>query len=80
MARYYLQLHENGDCIEDLEGCECNTPEGARAIALDAARDVMAEGVRAGRLCLKCHIAIEDADHRLLIMVPFSEAVEINSW
>jgi len=78
MARYFLHLHECEIRTEDEQGFECETLLAAQSIAMDAARDIMAEEVRAGRLCLSCHIAIEDSDHRWVMTVPFAEAVKIN--
>ena len=77
MARY-LHLHECDDRIEDEQGFECETLAVAETIALDAARDVMAEKVRAGRLCVACYIAIEDAGHNPVSTVRFAQALVIN--
>lgn len=61
-----------------MEGFECETLVMARTIALEAARDIMAAEVREGRLCLSCHIAIEDSLHHSVMMVPFREALQIS--
>lgn len=78
VARYFLHLHECGERFEDEEGFDCETPLIARAIALDAARDIMAAEVREGRLCLLCHIAIEDFQHHPVMTVSFGDALRIS--
>jgi hypothetical protein len=78
VAKYYLHLHECDERIEDEQGFECDTLGAAEKIATDAARDMMAEEVRAGRLCISCYIAIEDAAHNPVSTVRFGQALVIS--
>lgn len=78
MAKFFLHLHECGTCTQDEQGFECEDLFAARVIALEAARDIMAEEVRAGNLCLSCHIAIENSAHDWVMTVSFGEALRIS--
>ena len=50
----------------------------ARLRAIREARSIMSSEVAAGKLCLSCHICVEDAQGATLLTVPFSEALEIS--
>jgi hypothetical protein len=76
MARYFFHLHECGALIRDEEGVEL--PENnLRDAAIRAARSVMSAEVLAGRLCLSCRIEVTDKDQRLVVAVPFTEALQV---
>lgn len=77
MTRYFFNLHECGSLIEDAEGIECASLEGARDVALENARDVMIGELRTGQLCLGCYISVVDASSVEVARVNFSDAVVI---
>lgn len=52
MARFVLYVNGHGTMVPNEEGIEVAGIEAARQAALDAARDVMAEEVRSGYLCM----------------------------
>ena len=77
MAKFFLDLHECGTTIEDEEGLELANLDGARLVALKAAREIMCGEVSHGRLCLSCCIAIRDETGQIVMSVPFKDAVTL---
>lgn len=77
MARYFFHLHECGTFIFDEEGQELPTRFSLREVAVREARSVMASEVQAGRLCLSCRIEVLDEDQKLMLVLPFAEALEV---
>ena len=78
MHRLFFHLHEGGAVVVDEEGAEVPSLVEARLIALREARSIMSADVAAGKLCLSCHICVEDAQGTTLLTVPFSDALEIS--
>jgi hypothetical protein len=77
MTHYFFHLDECGSFTKDLEGQELVDLEAARATAIVAARDVMGGELAHGTICLSCFIDITDAAGRLMIRVPFADAVRV---
>lgn len=77
MTRYYFHLNECGRYTADEEGRECPSYEAAVEMALEAARDVMAGELKAGKICIDCHIAITGGGEEELGRVNFRDAVKI---
>jgi hypothetical protein len=77
MQKLFFHLHECGSVILDEEGVDVESIADARLRALREARSIMSSEVAAGKLCLSCHISVEDANGTPLIAVPFREALEI---
>jgi hypothetical protein len=77
VSLFYLHLIECGWRTNDEEGVECETLGAAEKLAIDAARDVMAADVRAGRLCLSCSIVIENAAYKPVTTIHFADALII---
>ena len=78
MERLYFHLHECGETVIDDEGAEVESLAHARLRALHEARSIMSSEVASGKLCLSCHISVEDAHGATLLIVPFREALEIS--
>jgi hypothetical protein len=78
MRRLYFHLHECGETITDDEGAEVEGLAEAQVRALREARSIMSGEVAAGRLCLSCHISVEDAQGTVLLTIPFREALTIS--
>ena len=78
MQRLYFHLHECGEAIIDEEGAEVQSLSEARLRAIREARSIMSNEVAAGKLCLSCHIVVEDAQGTILLTVPFREALHIS--
>lgn len=75
VARYYFHLHECGTIIPDEDGVEIEDPADIREHALREARGVMAAEVVQGTLCLGCCLEIYDENKRLVLTLPFKDAV-----
>lgn len=77
MARYFFNLHENGDVVRDEEGRDLPSVDAAIAVAKAEARQLMAHDVLAGKLCLDCQIDIVNEQGERITRVPFREAVTV---
>jgi hypothetical protein len=77
MPKLFFHLHECGSVVVDEEGTEVENLPDAYGLAIRAARSIMSSEVTAGRLCLSCHIRVEDAQGADLMTVSFREALEI---
>jgi len=77
MARYYLHINNGGGYSEDSEGQELADLDAARTAAIEGVRSLLSEEARQGQLDLSGTIEIADADGNILLIVPFSDAVEL---
>ena len=78
MARYHFHLHECGSVISDEEGLDKPDLESVRHEALMSAREIMSNEVKIGKLCLGCHIEVEDEAGQVVLTLPFKEAVQVS--
>jgi hypothetical protein len=76
MPRFFLHLAD-GYPVCDEDGMFFENADAAREEAIRAARDMMADQVRQGRLSLRDRIDIEDEAGNPLFSVRFREAVEL---
>lgn len=77
MPRYFFNLHECGTVLDDPDGQDHADLTAAHAAATTAARAVMSDEVSHGRLCLSCHIAVEDEQHHEVARVNFRDVVVV---
>jgi hypothetical protein len=77
MARYYLHINNGGGYAEDPEGQELPNLDEAHRRAIDGVRSLLSEEARHGQLDLSGSIEIADGDGNILLIVPFSEAVNL---
>lgn len=77
MLRLFFHLHECGTVVLDEEGVEVESLADARLRAVRDARSIMAAEVGGGRLCLSCHITVEDDKGAILLTIPFREALQV---
>lgn len=77
MARYYLHINNGGGYSEDAEGQDLPDLDAARGAAIEGVRSLLSEEARHGQLDLSGQIEIADADGNILLIVPFTEAVEL---
>ena len=77
MTRYFFDLNECGDVVEDAEGHELPTEAAARDIAIKFARSIMVAEVVDGRLCLGCRILVRDENRQVVLEVPFRDAITL---
>ena len=80
MPRYFFDLHECGDVVEDAEGCDAGDAEAARAVAIRSARSIMMSEVADGRLCLSCHIVVRNERREAILEVPFRDAIQLSGF
>jgi len=78
MPTYYLHIHNGLGVTRDEEGAEHDDLEAARAEALAGIRSILKEEVGTGRLDLTGRIEIEDASGRLLLSIPFGDALHLD--
>jgi hypothetical protein len=79
MARYFFHLRDDLD-VRDEEGVELRGADAARSYAVINARDIMCGTLqREGRITLHHRIDVEDEQGALVITVPFSDAVSVES-
>ncbi len=77
MARYYLHIRNGGGFSEDPEGQDLADLDAAREAAIDGVRSIISEEARQGQMDLSGSIEIADTDGNILLVVPFTEAVEL---
>jgi hypothetical protein len=78
MPRYYLHLL-NGCHVPDEEGQDFANLDHARAGAVSAGRELIAEHIRAGRpIVLHHRIDIADESGTVVATVPFGELITIS--
>ena len=76
MPRYFLHVNGRSGLLADPDGQECADLADARQEAIEAARDLMAECLRAGQpLGLHSEMIIADEQGATLATVSFHEAV-----
>lgn len=79
MSLYHFHIHHCTALARDEEGLELPDLAAARREAIAGARSIMGDELAKGRLCLGCHIEIEDGAGLLLATVAFRDAVTITS-
>lgn len=77
MPRYYMHICDGTGFVEDEEGVELLDDATARRKATEAARDVMANDLRAGELDFSSFIEVENENRQLLFTVQFTDAVKL---
>jgi hypothetical protein len=75
VARYYFHLQRGGQLIEDEHGEELPDLDRAREKALAAAREMLAEAIRAGVDIPVDAIVIQDSSGEQRLFVPITEAL-----
>ena len=67
MPQFYFYLKESGRMVSDQEGLELSSTEVARAEALDAAREILAQFVRSGEdLDVESLIVTDEDGHPIM--------------
>lgn len=76
MPRYFFHLHNDVE-VEDEDGVDLPDLEAVRAEALKAARDLMAEDVKRGKLTLSHRIEIRDQAGEPVLTVRYADAIKL---
>ena len=77
MTRYYLHVHNSHGNAEDDEGIEAATLAEAREQAVQGIRSLLGAEAANGRIDFAGRIEISDVSGKLLLSVPFKEAVRV---
>ena len=77
MARYFFDFYECGNLFKADESVELPDIAAVREQAIKEARELMAEEVRKGELCLSCRIEVLDECQRPVMLLPFKEAIKL---
>jgi hypothetical protein len=77
MTKYFFHVHECGTVTEDRQGKILIDLASAFQVAIRQAWSTMALEVANGKLCLACHIEIENADTGERTKVPFRETLRL---
>ena len=77
MTVYHFHRWHGDELVEDLEGLACENLEAAHAMAINDARDILAGGIKDGRIDLNQRVELFDDAGNLCRVIPFSEAVLI---
>lgn len=77
MPRFFLHLSD-GYLVCDEDGMIFDDAEGAREEAIRAARDMMSDQVRQGRLSLRDRIDVADEAGKPIFTLAFRDAVDID--
>ena len=77
MARFYLNIRNGGGYVADMEGLELPDLAAARVQAIEGVRSVVSEEARLGEIDLSGSIEIADGDGNILLVLPFSDAVNL---
>jgi len=78
MPRFYLHIVDRATIIEDPDGSELPDLEAAIAEALQSARHLLADKVRAGDVVDGQKFEIRDSHGILLATVPFRDAIRFS--
>jgi hypothetical protein len=78
MPQFFFDLHECGRVLIDDEGVEMPDADAARTNAVYEARQIMAAEVSHGRLCLACHIEVQDEARKTVLVVAFADAIALS--
>jgi hypothetical protein len=77
MARYYLHIHNSHGAAEDNEGMEAANLSEAREKAVQGIRSLLGAEAENGHINFKGRIDISDATGKVLLSVPFKEAMTV---
>jgi hypothetical protein len=76
VPRFFFHVFDD-IVVRDDEGIDLADAEAAREAALAGARALMCDQLKQGRLNLSHRIEVEDESGAQVLMLPFSDAVEI---
>ncbi len=78
MPRFYLNIRDGEDLIEDPEGSDLPDLAAARAEALSAARELLAERLKAGGVVNGQAMEIVDETGTVRAVIPFRDALQLD--
>ncbi|GGD11032.1 DUF6894 family protein [Aureimonas glaciei] len=75
--RYFLHMRRGEELIQDPDGTELPDLDAVMAEAIQGARQILAENVMSGSVVTGRKFEICDEQGKVLLVVPFSEAVKL---
>jgi hypothetical protein len=78
MPKYFFHIRDGSDLIEDLEGMELPDDNSIRTEALAAAREIMADRIKAGKSIDGQEFLIFDEAGSQVDVVPFAAGLKID--
>jgi hypothetical protein len=78
MPRFYFHIVDGSTTIEDPDGSELSDLDAAISEALQSARHLLADKVRAGEVVDGQKFEIRDGGGTLLATVPFRDAIRLS--
>ena len=78
MAMFYFHIMDGGLVDEDCDGFDFLTAEAASQEAVRAAREMALELIGKNEPLGNKAFVVENADHSLLVTVPFTSVISIN--
>ena len=72
MGRFYFHLQDGGELIPDLEGTDLPNCDAARQEALQSAREILSDAIRAGKPKTPEAFVIADEAGRMLDILPLA--------
>jgi hypothetical protein len=75
--RYFLHMRRGEELIQDPDGTELPNLDAVRAEAIQGARQILAQNVMSGSVVTGRKFEICDEQGKVLLVVPFSEAVKL---
>jgi hypothetical protein len=77
MTRYFLHIHDSHGDAEDDEGLEARSLSEAREHAVAGIRSLISAEATNGEINFKGHIDISDQAGKVLLSVPFADAIAV---
>jgi hypothetical protein len=77
MPRYFLHIHNSHGAAEDDEGVEARSLSEAREHAVAGIRSLLSAEALNGEINLRGRIDVGDEAGKVLLSVPFAEALEV---
>lgn len=77
MPRYFLHVHNSHGAAEDDEGMDADSLSEARERAVAGIRSLLSAEAANGEMNFKGRIDISDEAGKVVLSVPFSEAITI---
>lgn len=76
MPRFFFNLRSAGETIVDSEGQTFRSIASAKEEALQAARDLIADTIKAGRIVDRARVfEVSNASGEVVLTVPFADAI-----
>jgi hypothetical protein len=76
MPRFFFNIRESSELIEDTDGEECPSLAQAQERAVRSARELMSERVFAGKKLSDSKFEIVDEEGRLALVLPFQDTLD----